>query len=118
MGGGPQILRQAILTMAEVAERALEAAGREWSEVDVVIPHQANLRITRGLEKQLPLEKGRVIHSIERYGNVSASTVPIALDEVLRGKRGALPDPALIVLTAVGGGYTSAGAVFRWRKPA
>lgn len=114
MAGGPQILRQAIVSMAEVAQRALEAANRTWEEVDVVIPHQANLRITKGLEKQLRLPKGRVIHTIERYGNVSASSVAIALDEVLRGRRGALPDPALIVLTAVGGGYTTAGAVIRW----
>lgn len=114
MAGGPQILRQAILSMAGVADRALQAAGRGWEEVDVVIPHQANLRITRGLEKHLRLGKGRVIHTIERYGNLSASTVAVTLDEVLRGGHGPLPDPALIVLTAVGGGYTTAAAVIRW----
>lgn len=115
MVGGPKILRQAIHSMADVASRALERSRRGWEEVDVVIPHQANLRITRGLEKMLKLEKGRVIHTIERYGNLSASTVAVSLDELLRGRRGPLPDPALIVLTAVGGGYTSAGAVIEWR---
>ncbi len=52
---------------------------------------------------------------IERLGNVSASTVPIALDEVLRGEHGHLPATANIVLTAVGGGYTSGGAVIEWK---
>ena len=115
MEGGPKILRQAILTMAEAGGRALERAGRTWDDVDVVIPHQANLRITRGLEKQLRLPKGRVLHTIERYGNMSASTVAVTLDEVLRGRHGPMPDPTLIVLTAIGGGYTTAAAVIQWR---
>jgi 3-oxoacyl-[acyl-carrier-protein] synthase-3 len=115
MEGGPSILRRAIANMAEIADRALKAAGREWGEVDLVIPHQANLRITMGLEKQLRLKKGRVLHTIEKYGNMSASTVGVALDEALRGRHGQLPDPALIVLTAIGGGYSSAAAVIEWR---
>ncbi|MFQ5679868.1 MAG: 3-oxoacyl-ACP synthase III family protein [Gemmatimonadota bacterium] len=115
MVGGPQILKKAILSMAEVATRALETAGRGWDEVDFVIPHQANLRITQGLERYLKLAKGRVIHTIETYGNLSASTVAVTLDEVLRGRHGTVPDPALIVLTAVGGGYTTAATVIEWR---
>lgn len=114
MAGGPQILRQAIQSMAEVADRALEASGHGREDVDLVIPHQANLRITRGLERHLKLARGRVVHTIEEYGNLSASTVAVALDEVLRGRRGPVPDPALVVLTAVGGGYTSAGVVLKW----
>lgn len=113
MGGGPQILRQAIGSMAEAADRALQTTGRGWDEVDLVIPHQANLRITRGLEKQLRMSRGRVLHTIQEYGNMSASTVGVTLDEALRGRHGPLPDPALIVLTAVGGGYTTGGIVIR-----
>ena len=115
MEGGRSILRRAILNMAEIAERALKDAGREWRDVDVVIPHQANLRITQGLEKHLRLEKGRLLHTIEEYGNMSASTVAVTLDEALRGRHGRIPNPALVVLTAIGGGYTSASAVFEWR---
>lgn len=116
MGGGPRVLRQAIHAMRRVAERALEGAGLGWEDVHYVVPHQANLRITKGLEKHLPLpEDGRVVHTIEEYGNLSGSTVAVALDEVLRGEHGPLPDPTRIVLTAVGGGYTSAGAVLSWR---
>lgn len=115
MGGGPHVLRNAIHAMKRVAERALDTTGLEWEDVDYVIPHQANLRITRGLERHLPLTKGRVVHTIQRYGNLSGSTVAVALDEVLRGEHGPLPDPTRIVLTAVGGGYTSAGLVVSWR---
>ena len=111
MGGGPHVLRQAIQAMSRVAGAALETTDLTWADIDYVVPHQANLRITRGLERVLPLEKGRVVHTIQRYGNLSASTVGVALDEVLRGGHGELPDPTRIVLTAVGGGYTSAGMV-------
>lgn len=116
MLGGPRILRNAIVAMADLADRALESADRTWAEVDVLIPHQANLRITKGLEKHVDLPNGRVIHNIEGYGNMSASTVPITLDEVLRGVHGELPDPALIVLTAIGGGYTTAAVAIEVRR--
>lgn len=116
MGGGPRVLRQAIHAMREVAERALERTDLGWEDVHYVVPHQANLRITKGLERLLALsENGKVVHTIQEYGNLSASTVGVALDEVLRGEHGPLPDPTRIVLTAVGGGYTSAGAVLAFR---
>ncbi len=115
MEGGPRILRRAILNMAGIADQTLASTGRGWDEVDLVIPHQANLRITKGIEKHLALPKGRVLHTIHRYGNMSASTVAVALDEALHGIHGPLPDPALIVLTAIGGGYTSAAAVIEHR---
>jgi 3-oxoacyl-[acyl-carrier-protein] synthase-3 len=115
MGGGPRILRRAIGSMIRVAEEALERAGKGWDDVDVVVPHQANLRITKGMEKQLDEHDLRVVHNIQRYGNMSASTVPVAFDEVLRGKHGPLPDPATIVLTSIGGGYAISAAVVEWR---
>ena len=118
MGGGPQVLRQAVNTMTDVASRALGTTSLTWDDIDFVIPHQANLRITQGIEKALRLSKGRVIHTIEHYGNMSASTVPITLDEVLRGQHGPVPDPANFVLTAVGGGYTSGAMVFEWSASA
>lgn len=117
MGGGPQVLRQAIQAMKRVAERALERTDLGWEEIDYVVPHQANLRITQGLARHLPLAEERVVHTIRKYGNLSASTVAITLDEVLRGEHGPLRDPTRFVLTAVGGGYTSAGLVLSWRPP-
>jgi 3-oxoacyl-[acyl-carrier-protein] synthase-3 len=114
MAGGANVLRQAIRTMEGAAERALALTPVGWDDVDYVVPHQANERITQGLEKTLGLGKGRVLHRIAEIGNVSASTVPIVLDELLRGHHGALPRPARIVLTAVGGGYASGAAVLEW----
>jgi 3-oxoacyl-[acyl-carrier-protein] synthase-3 len=116
MLGGPRILRNAIVAMAELASRTLETADRSWADVDLLIPHQANLRITKGLEKHVDLSNGRVIHNIENYGNMSASTVAITLDEVLRGKHGELPNPALVVLTAIGGGYTTSAVAIEVRR--
>ncbi len=113
MEGGPRILRAAITKMSSIATEALRRAGVDWSDVDIVIPHQANLRITQGLERALRLKRGRVIHNIMRYGNMSASTVAVTLDEVVRGMHGEVPDSATIVLTSVGGGYTTAAAVVR-----
>ena len=114
MGGGAHVLRSAIQMMTEVASEALDSAGRTWDDVDLVVPHQANLRITQGLERHLHLEKGRVIHNIQRLGNMSAATVGVTLAELLRGEHGPVPDPATIVLTAVGGGYASGAVVMEW----
>ena len=100
--------------MRVAASNALETSGLTWDDVDFVIPHQANERITVSLERALKLKKGRVIHAIEDIGNVSASTVPITLDRLLRGDFGSLPDRSRIVLTAVGGGYTSGAVVIEW----
>jgi 3-oxoacyl-[acyl-carrier-protein] synthase-3 len=115
MGGGPRVLKAAIVSMFNAAEGALRGTGLEWDDVDYVVPHQANLRITVGLEKHLKLTRGRVVHTIEHYGNSSASTVGITLDEVLRGRHGPLRDPTNLVLTAVGGGYTTAAATIAYK---
>lgn len=115
MAGGPHVLRQAIKAMLDAADQALKRADLEWRDVDFVIPHQANRRITQGIAKIVAARGVQaVIDTIEDYGNVSASTVPIALDELLRGGHGSLPETARIVLTAVGGGYTTASAVIDW----
>ena len=118
MAGGANVLRNAVRSMQDVADRALERTSLGWDDVDVVVPHQANERITQGLEKVLQLKNGRVLHRIAKIGNLSASTVPIVLDELLRGEHGGLADPTRIVLTAVGGGYASGAAVVEWSPPA
>lgn len=115
MGAGSHMLRAAIKAMSNAAKRAMERTDLDWEQIHYVIPHQANLRITRGLEKQLGLPNGRVVSTIEHYGNNSAGSVGIVFDEVVRGKHGPLPDPTHIILTAVGGGYTSGATIIRWR---
>lgn len=108
MAGGPSILRRAVGHMMRVGEKALTSAGRDWSDVTAVVPHQANERITLALAKRLALPRGRVISTIERYGNLSAGTVSVALAELLTGDLGTAPTEGLILLTAVGGGYAAA----------
>ncbi len=114
MGGGPHVLRAAINAMSNAAKQAVARSGLGWDQIHYVIPHQANERITRGLERQLDLPNGRVVHTIDRYGNNSAGSVGIGFDEVLRGMHGPLPDPTYVLLTAVGGGYTSGATIVRW----
>ena len=114
MGGGPHVLRAAINAMSGAARQAIERTDLDWGQIHYVVPHQANLRITRGLERQLDLPNGKVVQTIDRYGNNSAGSVGIGLDEVLKGRHGPLPDPTHVLLTAVGGGYTSAAAIMRW----
>ncbi len=116
MAGGANVLRYAVRTMRAAATNALSSAELDWDDVDFVIPHQANERITVSLERALKLKKGRVIHAIEDIGNVSASTVPITLDRLLKGEFGPLPDRSHIVLTAVGGGYASGAVVLEWKS--
>ena len=116
MAGGPNVLRHAIRTMRDASDEALARAEISWDDVDVVIPHQANERITMGLERSLKLSRGRVIHAIQGMGNVSASTVPITLDRLLHGEYGELPAQARIMLTAVGGGYASGAVALEWSR--
>lgn len=114
MSGGANVLRHAVRTMHDAGTNALASTDITWDDVDFVVPHQANDRITVALERALKLKKGRVIHAIEDLGNVSASTVPITLDRLLRGQHGDLPDRSRIVLTAVGGGYASGAVAIEW----
>lgn len=113
MRGGPSILRRAVSYMVEMASRTLTSAGLGWDDVDVVIPHQANERITQALERKVALSTGRVVNNIGRLGNLSAATVPVALDETLRGEHGPVPIPGVTVLTAVGGGYSTAAVALK-----
>lgn len=114
MAGGANVLRYAVRTMRDAGTSALESADITWDDVDFVVPHQANERITIALERALKLKKGRVIHAIENIGNVSASTVPITLDRLVQGEFGTLADRSTIVLTAVGGGYASGAVAIEW----
>lgn len=112
MPGGPRVLRSAISTMAEAAEKAVEASEWDMADIDCLIPHQANSRITSGLADRLGFEKERVLDTIAFHGNTSGSSIPLALDTAVRG----LPEAGgvsikrgdKLLMTAVGGGYSIA----------
>jgi 3-oxoacyl-[acyl-carrier-protein] synthase-3 len=101
---GREIFKQAVVCMEESCRRVLETAGLNISEVDLVIPHQANIRIIEAVTKRLGVEDGRVFINIDRYGNTSSASIPIALDEARR--EGRIGEGSMILMTAFGGGLS------------
>ncbi|HEX8393297.1 MAG TPA: beta-ketoacyl-ACP synthase 3 [Longimicrobium sp.] len=105
---GTRLFKAAVRTMAVQAQTALERAGLSLSDVGLVVPHQANLRIIEGLIRELELDADRVFINIDRYGNTGAATIPIALDEAVRaGRTGGGP----VLLVSFGAGATAGAAV-------
>ncbi|HSJ05556.1 MAG TPA: beta-ketoacyl-ACP synthase 3, partial [Longimicrobiales bacterium] len=105
---GTRLFRQAVRTMAAQARAVLEGVGLGVDAIDLIIPHQANLRILHAFAEELAIPLDRVFVHIERYGNTGSATVPIALDEALRS--GAADEASRILLVSFGAGAT-AGAV-------
>ncbi|MCS6883075.1 MAG: beta-ketoacyl-ACP synthase III [Oscillochloridaceae bacterium] len=110
---GREMFRHAVRGMAESAERALGAAGLRFEDVALVIPHQANLRIIEAVARRLGMPVERFFVNLDRYGNTSAASVPIALCEAIEQRRVRGGD--YVLLTAFGGGLTWGSAVIRWR---
>jgi 3-oxoacyl-[acyl-carrier-protein] synthase-3 len=108
---GRQVYKFAVRSMSESALQALEQAGLSLHEVDWVIPHQANLRIIEGVAGLLGLPMSKLYVNIERYGNTSSATIPIALDE---GRRSGTFQPGMVLLlVAFGSGFTWGAQVIR-----
>jgi 3-oxoacyl-[acyl-carrier-protein] synthase-3 len=99
-------------TMAAVATAAIERAGLTVPEVDLVIPHQANLRIIEHVSKAIDFPMEKIFVNLDRYGNTSAASIPIALSEAVAGGR--LKPGDVFCTVAFGGGYTSGAFVTRW----
>jgi len=109
---GPELFRWAVRCMGAVALEALGRAGLSPAEVDLVVPHQANLRIINAVAEKLAFPKEKIFTNVETYGNTSAGSVPIALDEAVAAGR--LAPGKVVLLVACGGGLTWAGSVIRW----
>jgi 3-oxoacyl-[acyl-carrier-protein] synthase III len=109
---GKEVFRHAVVNLAEVLNEVLEAAGHKAEEVDWVVPHQANKRILDATAKKLGLDPARVIVTVDQHANTSAASVPLALDVAV--KDGRIKKGDLIVLEAMGGGFTWGGAVVRY----
>jgi 3-oxoacyl-[acyl-carrier-protein] synthase-3 len=108
---GREIFKLAVKEMGDAAERVLEDAGMQSSDVDMVIPHQANHRIIHALGKKLKIGPERVYTNIEHYGNTSSASVPIALDEARR--QGIVGEGSVILSVAFGGGLVWGAALYR-----
>jgi len=102
----------AVNRFSEACEEAIAANGYKIDDVDVIIPHQANLRILQGMAKKLKAPMEKIYMTIEKYGNISSATVPIALDEAVRD--GTIVKDRLVLLTAFGGGLTWGSSLIRW----
>ncbi|NPA33009.1 MAG: ketoacyl-ACP synthase III [Aquificae bacterium] len=109
---GRELFKHAVRSMDEVCREVLSLAGVKPEEVDLVIPHQANVRIINALAEKLGIPKEKVFVNIERYGNTSAASIPIALHEAVR--EGKLKRGDLVLLTAMGGGLTWGAMLLRF----
>jgi 3-oxoacyl-[acyl-carrier-protein] synthase-3 len=109
---GKEVFRHAVELMPSSALAALDKAGLALADVALVIPHQANLRISDMVQRRLGLRDDQIYNNIQRYGNTTAATIPIALDECVRQGRISADD--IIVLTAFGSGFLWGSAVVRW----
>ena len=109
---GQFVFKNAVVRFAEVIEEGLKANGLSREDINMLIPHQANLRISQFVQHQFKLTDEQVFNNIMKYGNTTAASVPIALTEaVLQGK---IKDGDLVVLAAFGSGFTWASAIIRW----
>ena len=109
---GNETFKVAVRTLEEIARTTLSANGLRVEDLDLYVPHQANVRILKAVIERLGLPKEKVLLNLDRYGNTSAASIPIALDEAVR--EGRIKDGSLVMLGAFGAGLTWASAVIRW----
>ena len=109
---GKHVFRWATDKMPEVAHEVLAAAGLRIADIDLFVPHQANMRINQLVASRLGIPEHKVVHNIERYGNTTAATIPIGLSEAFA--EGRLGPGATVLTAAFGSGYTWAGGVLRF----
>ncbi|RKQ63762.1 3-oxoacyl-[acyl-carrier-protein] synthase III [Thermovibrio guaymasensis] len=108
---GNEVFKVAVRTMVESALRVLEKVGMKPEDVSLLIPHQANLRIIKAVSERLGINQEKVFVNLDRYGNTSAASIPVALDEALRSGKLKRGDVALLV--AFGGGFTWGSCVIK-----
>jgi 3-oxoacyl-[acyl-carrier-protein] synthase III len=109
---GKEVFRHAVSRMPESVRAVLAASGHSTSDLALLVAHQANLRIAEMMQRDLGLRDDQVYNNIQRYGNTTAATIPIALDECVRAGRVTPGD--LVVMTAFGSGFLWGSAAVRW----
>jgi 3-oxoacyl-[acyl-carrier-protein] synthase-3 len=109
---GKEVFRHAIEKLAATAHTALEKAGLKDSDVDWIVPHQANIRIIQGTAKKMGLPMDRVVVTVQDHGNTSAASIPLALSVGVA--RGQIKPNDLLVTEAIGGGLAWGAVVLRW----
>lgn len=109
---GNDVFKHAVRAMATAAETALARAGLTAADVDLFVPHQANMRIIEATAQRTGIPMSKTATVIDRIGNVSAATIPIALDMTYRA--GTIKAGDVVLFDAFGGGFTWGAAVLRW----
>ncbi|HRO27435.1 MAG TPA: 3-oxoacyl-[acyl-carrier-protein] synthase III C-terminal domain-containing protein, partial [Luteimonas sp.] len=109
---GSDVFKYAVKALDSVVEETLEANGLDRHDIDWLIPHQANLRIIEATAKRLDMPMERVIVTVDKHGNTSSGSVPLALDEAVRS--GKVQRGQLLLLEAFGGGFTWGSALLRY----
>lgn len=109
---GREVFRHAVTNIADAIKSSADAAGIEVSDIDWFVPHQANKRILDATAKRLKLDPEKVVITVEKHGNTSAASVPLALVEALEDGRIKRGD--LVMLEAMGGGFTWGSSLLRW----
>jgi 3-oxoacyl-[acyl-carrier-protein] synthase-3 len=109
---GREVFRHAVVRMPESVRSVLRATGQSLEDVSLLLAHQANLRISEAMQKDLGLRDDQVYNNISRFGNTTAATIPIALDECVR--EGRIQRGDLLVMTAFGSGFLWGSAAVRW----
>ena len=109
---GREVFRHAVVNLAQVVDEALAANGLARSDIDWLVPHQANKRILDGTARKLGLPQSKVVVTVDRHANTSAASIPLALDEAVRDGR--IRAGHLVLIEAMGGGFTWGASLIRW----
>ena len=109
---GQFVFKNAVVRFSEVIDEGLQANNLEVSDIDLLIPHQANLRISQFIQKKFRLDDDKVFNNIQKYGNTTAASIPIALTEAW--EQGKIKTGDIVVLAAFGSGFTWGSVVIRW----
>lgn len=109
---GREVFRHAVQKISGVIEETLVATGYAADEIDLYVPHQANARILDGIAKKLSVDPKKIMMTLEKHGNTSAASIPLALNQAFEEHR--LKEGSLVLMEAMGGGFTWGAALARW----
>ncbi|MGE0613280.1 MAG: beta-ketoacyl-ACP synthase III [Hyphomicrobiales bacterium] len=109
---GREVFRHAVTNISSVIETALERSGLKATDIDWFVPHQANKRILDGTARKIGLSPDKIVVTLDRHGNTSAASIPLALDEAVRDGR--IRPNHLVLMEAMGGGFTWGAVLARW----
>jgi 3-oxoacyl-[acyl-carrier-protein] synthase III len=109
---GPNVFKKAVVKFPEVIMEALNTNGYTPADINMLIPHQANLRISQFVQQKMGLKDEQVFNNIQKYGNTTAASVPLALCEAWEA--GKIKEGDLVCLAAFGSGFTWASALLKW----